>query len=115
MDVSSYRNLEVWQEGVELVERIYGVTAAFPGRETYGLASQRQRASVSIPSNVAEGHARSPTREFLHHISIALGSLAELETQLVVATRLGYTDGEKGQEGWRWTGWGRCCARCRRS
>jgi four helix bundle protein len=75
---------------MDLAERIYELTRAFPQKEVYALSNQMQRAAVSIPANVAEGHARDSTREFLHYISIALGSLAELETHLILAGRLSY-------------------------
>jgi four helix bundle protein len=88
--VSSFRDLRVWQAGLGLAERVYAVTRAFPRSETYGLASQLQRAAVSVPSNIAEGHARQHTKEYLQHLSVALGSLAEIETQLEIAVRLGY-------------------------
>ncbi|WP_449418790.1 four helix bundle protein [Phormidium nigroviride] len=90
MSVSSYRDLKVWQLGLVLTDRIYQLTDNFPKQEMYGLSSQMQRAAVSIPSNIAEGHARKSTKEFLQHISIALGSLAELETQLIIAERRPY-------------------------
>jgi four helix bundle protein len=89
--VHSHRQLKVWNVGLEIAERIYRVTAGFPKHETYGLSSQMQRAAVSVPSNIAEGHARDSTKEFLHHISIAFGSLAELDTQLELSKRLGYS------------------------
>lgn len=88
MTVRSYRDLDVWQCAMDLVNMVYKLTANFPVTERYGLVSQLQRASVSIPSNIAEGHARDSTREYLRFISIALGSLAELETQLLLAVRL---------------------------
>ncbi|MFL6212715.1 MAG: four helix bundle protein [Blastocatellia bacterium] len=90
MAFQSYQDLQVWQLGITLVERVYHLTEAFPQKETYALCNQMQRAAVSIPSNIAEGHARDSTKEFLHHLSVALGSLAELETQVIVAKRLGY-------------------------
>ncbi len=90
--VNSYRDLMVWQASIDLVEQVYCLTGYFPKMEMYGLSSQIQRAAVSIPSNIAEGHARDSTKEFLHHLSIALGSLAELETQLILAERLYYLD-----------------------
>ena len=74
----------------ELVEMIYRLTQKFPKHETYGLMSQLQRAIVSVPSNIAEGHTREHLREYLHHISIAQASLAEVETQVELATRLEY-------------------------
>src|SRR5687768_5243506 len=92
MKVGSYRELRVWQLGMDLVEIIYRSTACFPKHEAFGLASQIQRAAVSIPSNIAEGHMREHTREYLQHISIARGSLAEVETQCEIAFRLGYID-----------------------
>ena len=90
MKVRSYRELKVWQHGMKLAEENYCLTEKFPKYETYALSNQMQRAVVSIPSNLAEGHARESTKEFLHHISITLGSLAELETQLMLAERLKY-------------------------
>ena len=85
-----YRDLEVWQEGIDLVVEIYKLSRQFPNDERYALSSQIQRAAVSIPSNIAEGHARTSRKEFLHFLSIALGSLAELETQLTIACKLEY-------------------------
>src|SRR5271154_4345955 len=88
----SYRDLEVWRLGLDLVEIIYRSTAEFPKSEIFGLAAQMRRAAVSIPSNIAEGQARTSSKEFLHFLSIALGSLAELATQLELANRLGYME-----------------------
>ena len=90
----SCRELVVWQKAVDLVVEIYGITRAFPKSELYGLASQMQRAAVSVPSNIAEGQALKQTRAYLRHLSIASGSLAELETQLEIASRLGYLTAE---------------------
>jgi four helix bundle protein len=90
MAISSFRDLRVWQAGMELVEQVYLLTQRFPRQESYGLISQIQRAAVSVPSNIAEGHSREHSKEFLHHLSIAQGSLAELETQLELAARLRY-------------------------
>ncbi len=90
MTVESYRELVVWQKSIELAERIYAVSKRFPKEESYGLTSQMRRAAVSVPSNIAEGAAREGTGEFLQFLSTARGSLAELETQLVLAERLGY-------------------------
>ena len=90
--IQSYQDLKVWQAGMGLVEEVYRITKEFPREEVYGLTSQMRRSAISIPSNVAEGHARQSTREYLHHVSIGLGSLAELETQLLVAARLGDVD-----------------------
>jgi four helix bundle protein len=90
MSVNSFRDLRVWQMGIDLVTRVYDLCRNFPKHELYGLSSQAQRAAVSVPANIAEGHQRDSTREYLHHVSIALASLAELETQLIIAERLGY-------------------------
>lgn len=90
MTIKSFRDLRVWQSAMDLVEQVYYLTQAFPRSETYGLSSQIQRAAVSVPSNIAEGHTREHLKEYLHHLSIAQASLAELETQLEIATRLKY-------------------------
>ena len=76
--IKSFRDLRVWQAAMDLVEQIYLLTHTFPKHELYGLASQMQRAAVSIPSNIAEGQTRGYTKEYLHHLSIARASLAEL-------------------------------------
>ncbi|MFB3923071.1 MAG: four helix bundle protein [Terriglobia bacterium] len=86
--IKSHRDLEVWQEAMTLAETCYQETTNFPARETYGLVSQIRRAAVSIPSNIAEGHARRSLAAYLNHLSIALGSQAELETQIELAGRL---------------------------
>jgi four helix bundle protein len=86
--IKSYRDLTVWQDGLKLAVSVYRVTNSFPKHELYGLVSQLRRCSVSVPSNIAQGHAKSSTKDYLRHISIALGSLAELETQLILATEL---------------------------
>lgn len=88
--VQSYRDLVAWQKSVELVVETYPYTQNFPRTETYGLVSQLRRAAVSIPSNIAEGHARLSTGEFGHFLAQAPGSLVELETQVLIAERLGY-------------------------
>jgi four helix bundle protein len=90
MQIRSFRDLRVWQAGIDLVRDVYEVTSTFPRSEVYGLASQMQRAAVSVPSNIAEGHARESTKEYLQHLSIAQASLAELETQLEIARLLNY-------------------------
>ena len=86
--IESYRDLEVWQRAMQLAEATYRFCELLPQQERYGLCAQLQRAAVSIPSNLAEGHARASTRDYLRFVSIAQGSLAELETQLVLAGRL---------------------------
>jgi four helix bundle protein len=90
MSIQSFRDLRVWQIGMDVVEIVYRLTSQFPAFETYGLSNQLRRAAVSIPSNIAEGHARNSTREYLQHVSIARGSLAEVATQIEIAIRLGY-------------------------
>jgi len=90
MSVQSYKDLIVWQKALDLVEIIYQVTKTFPKEELYGLTNQLRRAGVSIPSNIAEGHARSSTQEFHRFLSIARGSLGEVETQLIIAQRRGH-------------------------
>jgi four helix bundle protein len=92
MSIRSYRDLEVWQKAMDLVVDCYNVTGQFPRTEIYGLVSQLQRAIVSVPANIAEGHGRSHTREYLNHLSIAYGSLMEAETHLQIAARLRYID-----------------------
>jgi four helix bundle protein len=90
MSLKSYQELIVWQLGMKIAKETYSLTKNFPKQEVYGLTNQMQRAAVSIPANIAEGHARSSTKEFLRFISIAQGSLAELETHLLLATELEY-------------------------
>ena len=90
MKVKDYKELFVWQTGLEIVDRIYEVTDKFPGNEKYGLASQMRRASISIPSNISEGFVRHYTKEFLQFLHLSLGSCAELETQLIIAKRRNY-------------------------
>lgn len=86
----SYRDLEVWQKAMALAKDIYEATVGFPVEERFGLVNQMRRAAVSIPSNLAEGHARSGSSEFRHFVSIAMGSTAELETQILLSAELGY-------------------------
>jgi four helix bundle protein len=88
--MKTHKNLEIWKRGVELVTCIYRNTATFPKQETYGVVSQMRRAALSFPSNIAEGAARSSKKEFVQFVYIALGSLAELETQLIVSGNLDY-------------------------
>ncbi len=88
--VESYRDLEVWQTAMDLTAAVYKLAESFPAHQQFGLRAQLQRAAVSIPSNIAEGHGRSITREYLHHLAIAHGSLMELETQIELSVRLGF-------------------------
>lgn len=92
MSIRSFRDLVVWQRSMDLVTEVYRYTQSFPKHELYGLSSQLQRAAVSVPANIAEGHDRDSTKEYLRHIAIAVGSLAELETLLTIAHRLQYID-----------------------
>ncbi len=90
--IESYRDLQVWQRGIDLTERIYAVTQSFPSDERFVLVAQLRRAALSIPSNIAEGWGRMSTGEFLRFLRIARGSLTEVETQMIVAHRLGYVE-----------------------
>ncbi|MGO9809732.1 MAG: four helix bundle protein [Isosphaeraceae bacterium] len=90
MSVRCYQELFVWQRAMDLVVRVYEVTESFPHKEQFGLTNQLRRAAVSIPSNIAEGQGRQTTRDFLRYLSIARGSLQEVETQILIATRLDY-------------------------
>ncbi len=87
---SDFKDLIVWEKSMDLVEITYELVKKFPREEQFELASQMRRAAVSIPSNIAEGQGRKTNREFLRFLSIARGSRAELETQLLLAQRLGY-------------------------
>ncbi|MCU0240364.1 MAG: four helix bundle protein [Pyrinomonadaceae bacterium] len=95
MAVQHYRQLIVWQKAMELVKLVYELTAKFPKEELYGLTGQMRRASVAIPSNIAEGQRRNSTKDFLRFLSIANGSLAELETQTLVSEMLNYLTSEE--------------------
>ena len=89
-EIKSYRDLLIWQKGMFLAKQVYSMTRAFPGDERFSLSAQMRRAVVSVPSNIAEGQARHGRREFVHFLSHAEGSLAELDTQLPLAVELGY-------------------------
>ena len=106
MSVQHYRELIVWQKAIVLVEDVYRATNDFPKTEIYGLTSQIRRAAVSIPSNIAEGQGRNSTRDFLHFLSMAQGSLMELETQITIAERLGYLESEQENKLARFDGGG---------
>jgi four helix bundle protein len=88
--VNSYKDLVVWQKSMDLVEAIYRLTENLPMQEQWGLSSQMRRAAISVPSNIAEGYGRHATGEYHHHLSIARGSLLELETQALVCHRLNF-------------------------
>ena len=93
--IRSYRDLDVWQSGMDIVVEIYRVTRAFPAEEKFGLAAQVRRAAVAIPSNIAEGHNRLGAAEFRRFVSIARGSVAEVETQIAVAVALGFVGADE--------------------
>ena len=90
MGSQSYRDLIVWQKGIELCTKVYQVYARFPRSELYGLADQMKREAVSVPSNIAEGQARQHVSEFRQFLSVANGSAAELDTQRIIAENLGF-------------------------
>ena len=88
--MNNHKDLIVYQKSLDLVEVIYRITKSFPTEEKFGLTSQLRRSSVSLPSNIAEGAGRKGTKEFIHFLYIALGSLNEMETQMEISLRLGY-------------------------
>ncbi len=95
MKVKDYKDLKVWQKGIEIVDTVYLLTAKFPREEIYGLTMQMRKASVSIPSNISEGFVRGHNKEYRHFLEISLGSCAELDTQSIIAHRRKYiTDNE---------------------
>ena len=96
--IYNFRDLLIWQKAMDLVERIYRVTQGFPKEELYGMTSQIRRSAISVPSNISEGHARRSTKAYLSFLSVAYGSLAELETQLILCNRLGYLRDESSEE-----------------
>ena len=98
MKVRNYQDLIAWQRAMDLVEEVYKATKDFPREEIYALTSQIRRAAVSIPSNIAEGQGRRTTADFLRHLSIAYGSLREVETQALIARRLKYIAQAKLEE-----------------
>ena len=100
MALKTYRDLTVWQKAMDLVVLTYTVTRQFPRDERFGLTTQSQRAAVSVAANIAEGYGRTHRGDYLHHLSVAAGSLAELETLLMIAVRLDYVAREKALEMW---------------
>jgi len=92
--VSTHKDLNVWKKAMDLAAQVYSLTARFPKEELYGLTSQIRRSAVSIPSNIAEGAARHSRKEFIQFLHIASGSVAELETQLLLAIQMGFISGD---------------------
>ena len=95
MEVKSYQDLKVWQKSMDLVVICYQLTSKLPKTEIYGLISQIQRAAISIPANIAEGKGRNYLGDYIRHLSIANGSLKELETHLIIVVRLSYMKHEE--------------------
>lgn len=90
----THKDLEVWKKSVEFVTEIYKITESFPEKEKFGITLQIRRSAISIPSNIAEGAARASDKEFKQFLYIALGSLSELETQLIISVNIGYLETE---------------------
>ncbi len=98
-DIKCYRDLQVWQKAMDLVLDCYQLSHKFPKNEIHGLTDQLRRAAVSVPANIAEGHERQHTREFLQYLSMACGSLAEIEILVQIADRLNYVGPEEPKTG----------------
>lgn len=94
----NYKELKIWIKGIDLAESIYKTVSEFPDSEKYGIISQLKRASISVSSNIAEGASRESQKEFSHFLSISLGSLFEIETQIVIANRIKYINDETLKE-----------------
>jgi len=96
--IKTFKDLVVWQEAMNLVEMIYLHTKTFPKEEIYGITSQIRRAAVSIPANIAEGNGRKSRKEYLQFLSVANGSMTELETHILIAERLNFLAKEKAEQ-----------------
>jgi four helix bundle protein len=96
--IQNFKDLKIWQKGIELVRTVYQITDSFPAKETYGLVNQMRRSMVSVPSNIAEGFARRHKTEYKQFLYIALGSLAELETQTLLSVELGFLKKEAEED-----------------
>ena len=98
-NISSYKDLLIWQKGIELTEKVYLLVKSFPSEEIYSLTSQIKRCVISIPSNISEGYGRNSTKNYIQFLRISRGSLYELETQLIIANKLNYiSDNELNNE-----------------
>lgn len=95
MEILNFKDLKVWQKAMEITTEIYTLTKKLPSSEQFGLSSQLQRAAVSIPSNIAEGKQRSTVKDYLHFLKIARGSLAELETQIIICFNLKFISADQ--------------------
>jgi four helix bundle protein len=98
MKVKDYKELKVWQKGIDIVDKIYSITEKFPKDEMYSLVVQMRRAAVSVPSNIAEGFNRKHTKEYTQFLRTSLGSCAELDTQLIITVRRKYISEDKSKE-----------------
>ena len=92
--MKTHKDLDVWKDSIELVTKIYRLVSNFPKEERFGLVDQMKQAAISIPSNIAEGAARNSQKEFLQFLYVALGSIAELDTQLIISKKLGFLNNE---------------------
>jgi len=90
--MKTHKDLEIWQLGIELVSEIYQITQNFPKEEMYGLTSHIRKSAISYPSNISEGAARQSKKEYIQFVYVALASLSELETQLIIANKIGYIE-----------------------
>jgi len=93
--IESFKDLRIWKKGINIVKDVYSITEAFPSKEIYGLTAQMRRSAVSVPSNIAEGFRRFHNKEYKQFLRIALGSAAELETQLIISKELKYIENEQ--------------------
>lgn len=98
MEDKAHKKLEIWRKAVDLVVAVYQTTSRFPAEERFGLTAQLQRAAISVPSNIAEGAARGSNRSFVNSLHIARGSPSELDTQLIIAHRLGYLNEQEAAQ-----------------
>jgi four helix bundle protein len=94
-EIRSFRDLVAWQKAMQLCQEVYATSKGHPADERFGLTAQMRRAAVSVPSNIAEGYGRQRKQDYLRFLNIALGSLCELETQMILSTRLGFTNSDK--------------------